>query len=76
MMIQSLADYVGLTEASHMTGLSISLLRTYADTKRVRSLRDPLGRRLLLRADIERLKTERSLSPSKVYVERNARAKP
>ncbi len=75
MTIDSLADYVGLTEASRITGLSVSLLRTYADTNRVRSLRDPLGRRLLVRADVEKLRRERSLSPLKIYADRNARAK-
>jgi len=54
--------YVGLTVAAHILGLSQSTVRLLADSGRVRSTRDPVGRRLLLREDVERIADERKHS--------------
>jgi hypothetical protein len=61
---KALARYVGLRGAWQMltaSGVPLSevTIKHYADTGRLRSIRDPQGRRLILREDIERLATER-----------------
>lgn len=51
--------FLTLTGAARVTGLSSQTLRMYADSGRVRAVRDAAGRRLLLRDDVERLAAER-----------------
>jgi len=53
-------DYTGLTPASRKIGRSVETIRRYADNGKIRSIRDPQNRRLLLREDVERLAAERN----------------
>lgn len=62
--MRDLKAYVGLTETSRESGYSTTFWRNLADTGRVRAVR-AAGRRLLLRSDVERLKTELSRAQRK-----------
>jgi len=59
MLAKRMRDLVGMTEASHLCGLSLTRLRYLADAGRIPMLRDPAGRRLLDRAAIMRLARRR-----------------
>lgn len=52
-------QFCGVREASALLGLSEASVKHMADAGRVRMVRDPVGRRLLNRADVERLAKER-----------------
>ncbi len=54
-MQKTLDKYVTIRQAQRLTGLSESTLRNYLDSRKVRGIRDPIGRRFLLRSDIEDL---------------------
>ena len=57
--LPDLADFCGLVAASRIARVSTSTLRLLADRGEITSIRDPLGRRLLLRQDVERLAARR-----------------
>lgn len=47
--------FVGVTEAARILGVTGTTVREYADCGRLRFVRDPAGRRLLLREDVLRI---------------------
>ncbi len=47
------------TEAGRVLGISASGVRWLADTRRLRAIRTPSGRRLVSAMDLERLRRER-----------------
>jgi excisionase family DNA binding protein len=55
----TLESYVTTGQAAHILRLSEATIRAWADAKKVTVLRDPRGRRLLVKAEIERLAKER-----------------
>jgi len=64
---KAIDDYLGLRAGARlMTDLGVprteESLRSYADANRIRSIRDPEGRRLLLREDVVRLAKELKLA--------------
>jgi predicted site-specific integrase-resolvase len=65
--MRTLQDLMSLTQASQLLGKTTETLRKYADTGRVRCVRDPSGRRLLVRADVERLATQQAGSAKRLH---------
>lgn len=59
-VVRDLAKYVTLTQAARSSGLSTTTLRGFFDEGKVRGLRDPLGRRLILAEDLEKLIRDRA----------------
>jgi len=62
---RALGDYMSLRMAEVLclgkgAPITTVTLRKYADDGRVRSIRDPQGRRLLLKSDVEKLAAMRS----------------
>ena len=56
-----LSKYISLKAAVGMTGLSLTTLRNYVDSNKIRSVRvPPAGARLLYRDDVANLASQRS----------------
>jgi hypothetical protein len=58
--IMEMSRYLGLAQAERMTGVPAETLRRWVDIRKIRGVKDPVGRRLVLREDIERIVTERA----------------
>lgn len=56
--MKDLRDFMSLTEASAIIQRTPVTLRNWADSGRIRAVRDPAGRRLLVRSDVERVARE------------------
>jgi len=54
-----LREWIGLAAAARETGYTPETLRHKGDAGKIRVVRDPVGRRLVHRKDIEALKAER-----------------
>ncbi len=68
-MKSMMARLIALTRAHRLTGLSVETLRKKMDSGAIRGIRDPAGRRLLLRKDVERLRRKQK----RIQVTRPAR---
>ncbi len=51
--VRTLSNLVGIRKACQISGFSETTMRRFADTGLIRSVRDPSGRRLLLKSDVE-----------------------
>ncbi len=55
--------YVGTREASRLLGVSELTVRLWADTGRLKAIRDHAARRLITRESIEQLRRARAAAP-------------
>ena len=55
-MLTTLKEFMSLTEAARQLGVSLTTARSRTDAGLIRSVRDPMGRRLLLREDVESMR--------------------
>ena len=62
-----LDEVTTLTRASRRLGVTVETVRRWADSGRIRAVRDPVGRRLVLVDDVKRLaarNTRRRATPT------------
>jgi|GEM_PF-2641606 len=62
MALQVLDQYIGITAASHLLGLSTVRVQQLADSGAIKAVRDPSGRRLLVRRSVEDLAQKRAIA--------------
>lgn len=65
-----LTGYCGVHEGVRRTGFSDTTLRAKADRGEIRSFRDPVGRRLLLIEDVEKIAKTRRDAPAETTTAR------
>ncbi len=62
-MVKQLRGYIGLTEASRITGLTLTRLQVLVDSGALAGMRDPVGRRLVRKAAVLQLAEKRGRAP-------------
>jgi hypothetical protein len=63
-MVKQLRGYIGLTEASRITGLTLTRLQVMVDSGALSGLRDPVGRRLVWKPAVLKLAEKRGQAPT------------